>query len=388
MSDQALLLIGALVGVGFVVLLALALRSKRRRDRAELERPEGAALPAGAAVEAEETLEAAEQAVAEPAPVARVARPVAKPIPKGRSYSEGLLKTREQGFVSRLGRLFSGRPVDASLLAEIEEVLLTADIGVKTATRLLEGIDHALRGGDASDPERVWGYLRDQARASFERVAVTESDDPSSGHQPHVVLVAGVNGSGKTTSIGKLAWRFSQSGKRVHLVAGDTFRAAAEDQLQVWAERAGAGFFRGLEGADPAAVAFEGVRAARDAGADIILVDTAGRLHTKTNLVEELKKVHRVCGKVVDGSPHETLLVLDGTNGQNAIQQALTFREAIPVSGVVLTKLDGTAKGGVAIGLADELGLPIRYVGIGERPEDLRPFDADEFVSALFPTPT
>jgi fused signal recognition particle receptor len=266
--------------------------------------------------------------------------------------------------------------------------LLTADIGVKTATRLVEGLDREIRGGAAGDPARVWAYLRGEASAAFERVSQPEPDDPTCGHSPHVVLVAGVNGSGKTTTIGKLAWRYTQAGKRVHLVAADTFRAAAEDQLQVWAERAGAGFFRGLEGADPAAVAFEGVRAAREAGAEIILVDTAGRLHTKTNLVEELKKVHRVVGKVVDAAPHETFLVLDGTNGQNAIQQALTFREAIPVTGVILTKLDGTAKGGVAIGLAEELDLPIRYVGIGERPEDLRPFDVREFVEALFPTAT
>jgi fused signal recognition particle receptor len=385
MSDQALLLIGALAGVAVVAFFALALKARRRRDRAEMERLDGgAAAPRDEDREPEPEGEAAPEPVA--APAREVAKPVAKPIPKGRSYADGLLKTREQGFVSRLGRLFSGRPIDAAMLTEIEEVLLTADIGVKTATRLMEDLDRSVRGGDATDADRVWSYLRGQAQQAFERVAVAEPDDPACGHAPHVILVAGVNGSGKTTTLGKLAWRYCTAGKRVHLVAGDTFRAAAEDQLQVWAERAGAGFFRGVEGADPAAVAFEGVRAARDAGAEIILVDTAGRLHTKTNLVEELKKVHRVCGKVVDDAPHETFLVLDGTNGQNAIQQALTFREAIPVSGVILTKLDGTAKGGVAIGLAEELGLPIRYVGIGERPEDLRPFDAAEFVSALFPS--
>jgi fused signal recognition particle receptor len=380
MSDQAILL---LVAAGFLAVFALfflAFRARRRRDRAELE-----GADAGPAA-----LEAADERGDEPAGalpevVAPVSRPVAKPIPKGRSYADGLLKTREQGFVSRLGRLFSGRPIDAALLTDIEEVLLTADIGVKTATRLVEGLDREIRGGAAGDTSRVWAYLRAEATAAFERVSQSEPDDPACGHAPHVVLVAGVNGSGKTTTIGKLAWRYAQAGKRVHLVAADTFRAAAEDQLQVWAERAGAGFFRGLEGADPAAVAFEGVRAAREAGAEIILVDTAGRLHTKTNLVEELKKVHRVVGKVVDAAPHETFLVLDGTNGQNAIQQALTFREAIPVTGVILTKLDGTAKGGVAIGLAEELDLPIRYVGIGERPEDLRPFDVREFVEALFP---
>jgi len=255
---------------------------------------------------------------------------------------------------------------------------------VRTAARLADGLDQA--AGRDGDPAGVWALLRSRTEAILDKVAEPLPDDPTHGHKPHVLLVAGVNGSGKTTSIGKLAWRFSRLGKQVHLVAGDTFRAAADDQLAIWAERAGATIYRpGKEGADPAAVAFEGIREGVDKGADLILVDTAGRLHTKANLVDELRKVHRVCGKVIEGAPHETYLVLDGTNGQNAIQQAITFREAVAVTGIVLTKLDGTAKGGVVIGIADELGLPIRFVGTGERPEDLKPFDASEFVSALFP---
>ena len=332
---------------------------------------------------------AVDAAIAEPAvtPVAEpVAKPVVKALPKGRSYKDGLLKTRQHGFVSRLSRLLSTKRVDADMMAEIEEVLLTADIGVKTASRLAEGIEQALGRGELADAEKVWDFLRERCRAIFDGIdlsgaALHQSQSPD---DPLVILVVGVNGSGKTTTIGKLAWRFHQEGKRIHLVAGDTFRAAAEDQLQIWAERAEASFSRGVEGADPSSVIFEGIREAREAKADIVLVDTAGRLHTKLNLIEELKKVSRVCSKVVPKAPHETYLVLDGTNGQNAIQQAITFKEAVDVSGIVMTKLDGTAKGGVVIGIADELGLPILYTGVGERPEDLRPFAPDEFVDAIF----
>ncbi len=199
-----------------------------------------------------------------------------------------------------------------------------------------------------------------------------------------MILVLGVNGSGKTTTIGKLADQLKHQGKSVHLVAGDTFRAAAAEQLERWGARVGAPVHRGAEGADPGSVVFDGVKAAIDADADVVLIDTAGRLHTQTNLMDELKKVRKVTGKACPGAPHEVLLVVDATTGQNAIQQARTFHDTCAVSGIVLTKLDGTAKGGIVLGVCDELRIPIRYVGVGERVEDLRTFDGREFVDALF----
>jgi fused signal recognition particle receptor len=200
---------------------------------------------------------------------------------------------------------------------------------------------------------------------------------------PWVILTAGVNGTGKTTTIGKLAARMGEAGKKVLLVAGDTFRAAAVEQLEIWARRVGAGFHGGKEGADPSSVIFDGIKRAQNEHLDVVICDTAGRLHTKTGLMEELQKVRRVAGKAHEGAPHETLLVLDATTGQNAIAQAQTFKQAIEVTGLVLTKLDGTAKGGVVLGVCEELGLPVRYLGIGERVEDLRDFDAEAFADAL-----
>ena len=378
MNDQVMLLIVGAVALAVMALLFVALRARRRRDLEGLEEPEVKEAPRP---EAEAPPEA------EAAPVAEAAEriePVEKPrVPEGKSFRDGLLKTREQGFISRLGRLFTGKPLDQDMLQEVEEVLLTSDIGVHTATRLIQDLEKGLGRGEKQEPEKVWRFLRERTEEVFaDSVA---NDDAPRSYKPHVTLVAGVNGTGKTTSIGKLAWRHAQEGRSVFLIAADTFRAAAVDQLKIWADRTGAGFYQGKDGADPASVVFEGLARGEAAGADVIFIDTAGRLHTKVNLVEELKKVHRVTGKVIPDAPHETLLVLDGTTGQNAIQQAKSFRDAIDIGGIVLTKLDGTAKGGVVIGIADELKIPIRYIGIGERLEDLRPFDAAEFVSALFP---
>jgi fused signal recognition particle receptor len=395
MSEQLGVLIVGAGALAVMVLFFLALRARRRRDRAEVERAgqppavapwQPGSLPEPPA-EADEEAEggAIEALEEEEVPAPQEARVIPMPKPVGRALKDGLLKTREEGFISRLGRLFSGRTVDPSLLAEVEEVLLTADIGVKTAARLAEGLEGELIRGSAADADKAWRILRGRTAAILE-TAQAEHPEPDRDHTPHVMLIVGVNGSGKTTTIGKLSWSLVRDGKKVAMVAGDTFRAAAVDQLEIWARRAEASFHKGAEGADPASVVFEGVKAARDEGADIILVDTAGRLHTKVNLVEELKKVKRVMGKIVPGAPHETYLVLDATTGQNAIQQALAFREAVDIDGLVLTKLDGTAKGGVVIGIVDQLGLPIRYVGVGERPEDLRPFDPAEFVDALFPS--
>ena len=304
----------------------------------------------------------------------------------GRTLAAGLEKTRG-GFMARLNALFTGgKAVDEAVLAELEEVLFTADIGVKTATRLLESARDRARRNELSDPARLRAVLRDDV----ERIlALDGTGDPGPGlaigaERPHVAMIVGVNGSGKTTTIGKLAAKVKQAGHTVLLGAGDTFRAAAGEQLEVWAERVGAPIVRAKEGSDPASVCFEAVKRGVDEKIDVVLCDTAGRLHTKTPLMEELKKVKRVMAKAQPGAPHEVLLVLDATNGQNAIAQARQFHDALGVTGIVLTKLDGTAKGGVIIGICDELKLPVRYVGVGEKVADLRPFSPHEFVEALF----
>ncbi|WP_404800649.1 signal recognition particle-docking protein FtsY [Anaeromyxobacter paludicola] len=304
----------------------------------------------------------------------------------GKTLAAGLEKTRG-GFMSRLNALFGGeRPVDDGVLADLEEVLFTADIGVKTATRLLETARERVRKKELSDPAKLKAALREEiARIVSLDGRLDAGEELAIGAQrPFVVMVVGVNGAGKTTTIGKLAAKVQARGHSVLLGAGDTFRAAAGEQLEIWAERVGAPVVRGKEGSDPASVCFEAAKKGAEGGVDVVICDTAGRLHTKAPLMEELKKVKRVIDKAVPGAPHEVLLVLDATNGQNAIAQARQFHEALGVTGIVLTKLDGTAKGGVVIGICDELGLPVRYVGVGEKVADLRPFSPREFVEALF----
>jgi fused signal recognition particle receptor len=304
----------------------------------------------------------------------------------GKTLAAGLEKTRG-GFMSRLNALFGGgQPVDDAVLAQMEEVLFTADIGVKTATRLLETARERVRKKELSDPARLKAALRDEiARIVSLDGALDEAQELAVGAaRPHVVMVVGVNGAGKTTTIGKLAAKVQARGHSVLLGAGDTFRAAAGEQLEIWAARVGAPVVRGKEGSDPASVCFEAAKKGAADGVDVVICDTAGRLHTKAPLMEELKKVKRVIEKAVAGAPHEILLVLDATNGQNAIAQARQFHDALGVTGIVLTKLDGTAKGGVVIGICDELKLPVRYVGVGEKVADLRPFSPREFVEALF----
>jgi fused signal recognition particle receptor len=302
----------------------------------------------------------------------------------GKTLAAGLERTRG-GFVARLGALLSGPAVDEKVLAELEEVLFTADIGVRTASALIEGARERVRRKELSDPARLKQVLRQE----IERILTLPSGAGADGlaigaARPWTVMVVGVNGSGKTTTIGKLAAKVQRAGKSVLLGAGDTFRAAAGEQLEIWAERVGAPVVRGKDGSDPASVCFQAVKEGAARGADVVLCDTAGRLHTKAPLMEELKKVKRVMAKAAEGAPHEVLLVLDATNGQNAIAQARQFHEALGVTGLVLTKLDGTAKGGVVIGICDELHIPVRFVGVGEKVADLRPFDPREFVAALF----
>lgn len=328
----------------------------------------------------------APEAEAEPeAPTETVeARPKPAPealLPIGRTIQQGLEKTRTQGFVSRLAGIFK-KEMDEELEGRLEEVLLTSDIGMKTAQKLLTSITDVLSKGELKDPQRVWSFLREEVKLLLSSSDVNE--EQSFEHKPQIIIVVGVNGTGKTTTIGKLAARYERRGMKVMLVAADTFRAAAVEQLGIWAERAGALFHRGKDNQDPASVAFDGIKKGLEEEADVIMIDTAGRLHTQKNLIGELKKIVKVCGKAHAGAPHETILVLDATTGQNAIQQANIFRGEVGVQGIILTKLDGTAKGGVIIGICDMLQIPVRYVGVGEKVEDLQPFKADAFIDGLF----
>ncbi len=293
---------------------------------------------------------------------------------------KGLAATRG-GFIAKLNALFRGRKdVDPVLLEQLEEVMLASDVGPKTASAILGRLRASVERDHISDPDAVWAALRAEAT----RILSIGGGAIRLSARPTVVLMVGVNGVGKTTTIGKLATRYVTSGKKVVLAAGDTFRAAAVQQLEVWGKRVGANVVKGKEASDPAAVAFDATAVARDGGADLLLVDTAGRLHTKVPLMDEIKKVAKTIGKAMEGAPHETLLVLDATTGQNALTQAAMFKDAVDLTGIVLTKLDGTAKGGIVLGICDELKVPVRYIGLGERAEDLREFDAEDFVEALF----
>ena len=292
---------------------------------------------------------------------------------------KGLAATRG-GFMARLKALFTGKKeIDPAILEQLEEVMLTSDVGVKTTQAILERLREQMNKSELADTDAVWAALRAEATRILS-IPVPKT----TAKKPLVVLMVGVNGVGKTTTIGKLATKWNADGKKVMLAAGDTFRAAAVQQLEVWGKRVGADVVKGKEGADPGAVAFEATKKAADAQADVLLVDTAGRLHTKINLMDEIKKVKKTINKALEGAPHETLLVIDATTGQNALTQATLFKEALELTGLILTKLDGTAKGGVVLGVCDELKVPVRYIGLGERAEDLREFVAADFVEALF----
>jgi fused signal recognition particle receptor len=314
-----------------------------------------------------------------PEPTPRREPPAAPAAPVRASLRERLART-QAALVGRALQIVGARTLDAELEGELEALLFTADLGVKTAEDLLARVKREAAGGSAA---AVRGALRAAIAEKLRRVQ--PSGEPlATAAKPHVIVVLGVNGSGKTTTIGKLAARYRAAGKSVLLGAGDTFRAAAREQLQKWGERAGCEVVVGPDGGDPAAVAFDTVKTALARGIDVAIVDTAGRLQTKQPLMQELGKIVRTVGRVCPGAPQETLLVLDANTGQNAISQAREFTQAAGVTGIVLTKLDGTAKGGVIVGLADEFGIPVKYVGVGEGVEDLRDFSADEFVDALF----
>jgi fused signal recognition particle receptor len=355
-------------------------RLKKAQDVLDRERRrvESQAL---ARAEAESRARTAEQERAREAELAAAQQKKVEAV-AGRTLAEGLTRTRS-GFMGKLSGLFgASKAVDEKTLAELEEILFSADIGVKTATALFESAREKVRRKELDDGEKLKAALRGE----IEKILALPGAGaiPAPAQKPLVVMVVGVNGAGKTTTIGKLAAQYVGQGKKVLLGAGDTFRAAATEQLEVWAGRAGVPIVKGEENSDPGAVVFNAIKQGAAEGVDVVICDTAGRLHTKAPLMEELKKVKRVMDKALPGAPHETLLVLDSTNGQNAIAQARQFHEALTVNGIALTKLDGTAKGGVIIGICDELKLPVRYVGVGEAIEDLRPFSPHEFVQALF----
>jgi fused signal recognition particle receptor len=300
--------------------------------------------------------------------------------------NEGLSRTRS-GLRESLDR-FLGRALDPSLLEELEDRLLQADLGARVVDRLIRHVKDVARRADAATSEGVRNVL---SRTIYDMLK--EASGPpldrliDQGARPFVLLVVGVNGAGKTTTIAKVAQRLTEGGRRTLLVAADTFRAAAIDQLQTWADRIGVEVIRHRPGADPAAVAFDGIAAAKARTVDVVLIDTAGRLHTKSNLMDELRKVKRVIGQELPGAPHEVLLVLDATIGQNALAQARQFQQAVGVTGLALTKLDGTARGGIVVAIAEELKIPVRLVGVGEGVEDLQDFNPEAFVAALLGQP-
>jgi len=296
------------------------------------------------------------------------------------AYKAGLAKTRG-GFVAKLGKLFGKKKIDAATLDELEETLFTADIGPRAAERIFTSVKSGLSKNDLEDADKIWAQIR---KTSRQILAVDAPAFDIDKHAPFVLLVLGVNGVGKTTTIGKLAKKFSDEGKKVLLAAGDTFRAAATEQLEEWGNRSNVPVVKGKSQGDPSSVIFEAIKRGVDEKFDIVICDTAGRLHSNAGLMDELKKIRRVADKAMPGAPHETWMVLDATTGQNAISQAKTFKADMEITGIVLTKLDGSSKGGVILGICDELKVPVRFVGLGEKIGDLRPFDPNAFVSELY----
>lgn len=292
---------------------------------------------------------------------------------------QGLQKTRK-GITEKIDRvLVSFGKIDEELFDELEEILITSDVGVETSMKIVENLRKKVKDNKVNDPSQIKELLRDELKSILKQ----GSSQLNTDKVPLVILVLGVNGVGKTTSIGKIANLLQKEGKKVIVAAADTFRAAAIDQLEIWAKRAGVDIIKHEEGSDPGAVIFDAIQAAKARNVDILICDTAGRLHTKKNLMEELKKIYRIIERELPEAARETLLVLDATTGQNAISQAKTFSDEVDISGIVLTKLDGTAKGGIVIAIKSELDIPVKLIGVGETMDDLQQFDADEFVAAL-----
>jgi fused signal recognition particle receptor len=381
------IILGAVV-FAIVLLLVLALRKMRAKKR--YEEPEGTAEPEERLAEPEEAEalkrepEAVEAAIPpkEPPPSGKAARKAKDRVEEKKRLTVGLAKTRG-GFITRLGGLFRGTvELDDQVIDQIEEILFTADIGVQTSQEILDDLRKRLGKREISDPNAIWQRIKIHTAEILKQQEAPPLDPTRS--KPYVILVVGVNGTGKTTTIGKLAARLGEEGYQVILAAGDTFRAAAVEQLEIWGNRANCQVVKGKEGADPTSVMIDALNLAKERGADIVIGDTAGRLHTKIDLMDEIKKVRRSLSKRVEGAPHEVFLVLDATMGQNAISQAKIFKDALNITGIILTKLDGTAKGGVVLGITNELRIPVRFIGIGEKVDDLREFDAEAFIEALY----
>jgi fused signal recognition particle receptor len=379
METKELIQLAVAVAVILVVLFVLRRAANKSRNKAGLgtrerlgvEEPSGRRRPLrGAKKPTEPKVEEREE----------VEEPVISDAEAAAAYKAGLAKTRG-GFVAKIGKLFAKKQIDAATVDELEEVLFTADIGPRAADRIFQSVKTGLTKADLEDADKIWSQIR---RTSREIVALDAPALDLGSKTPFVILVLGVNGVGKTTTIGKLATKWKDEGKRVLLAAGDTFRAAATEQLEEWAKRANVDIVKGKPQGDPSSVIFEAIKRGVDEKYDIVLCDTAGRLHSNSGLMDELKKIRRVCEKAMPGSPHETWMVLDATTGQNAISQAKTFKADMEITGIVLTKLDGSSKGGVVLGICDELKVPVRFVGVGEKKEDLRPFDPAAFVDALY----
>ena len=349
-----------------VVLRRASLKSQHKAPATAKERLE----------EKPKAVEAAKPAPAEEAPAEKVDEEAAA------AYKAGLAKTRG-GFVARMGKLFSKKQIDAATVDELEEVLFTADIGPRAADRIFQAVKANMSKTELEDSDKIWAQIKKTSR----EILSVDAPPVDMAKKPFVLLVLGVNGVGKTTTIGKLASLWKAQGKKILLAAGDTFRAAATEQLEEWAKRAEVDIVKGKPNGDPSSVIFDAIKKGADEGYDLVICDTAGRLHSNAGLMDELKKIRRVADKALTGAPHETWMVLDSTTGQNAIAQAKTFKADMEITGIVLTKLDGSSKGGVVLGICDELKVPVRYIGLGEKIGDLRPFDPAAFVEELFEDP-
>jgi fused signal recognition particle receptor len=300
---------------------------------------------------------------------------------------EGLSKTRESLVGKLRSVLFMGRKIDAQLLSEIEEILITSDVGVTTTEKIISRLTDRVKKDNLQEAELILDVLKEEIAAMVAQSPSAQNDATFSideATKPHVIMLIGVNGVGKTTTIGKLAHNYKRAGRSVLIGAADTFRAAANEQLEVWAQRAGVDIVQQQHGADPAAVAYDTLSAAKARGTDVVIIDTAGRLHNKQGLMQELEKIGRVMKKIQPDAPHDIFLALDATTGQNALQQAKEFTKVAPITGIILTKLDGTAKGGAVLAITDAMQIPVRYIGVGERIDDLQVFDASAFVEAMF----
>ncbi len=398
--------LGAIAAVAALILIGIIIGFVRaRKKRSALEAPAPAPPEPEALQEERPKIEVPEarEATAEPTQPIQIEDLVPGPAPEPlptlipeptvvppprppadlSAFRSGLRSTRGN-LISRLAGVFrKDRELDASILDEVEEVLITADVGVHTTQRILQALRAKLSNGELGSAEDAWEAIREESRS----ILASSGGGLAIDHKPTVILVVGVNGVGKTTTIGKLASRFDRQNKSFLLAAGDTFRAAAVTQLEVWGRRVGCEVVKGKDRADPGSVIFDAIQKAKDENLDIVIADTAGRLHTKVPLMDELKKLGRTVEKALGRPADHVLLVLDATTGQNAIQQAQLFKDALPVSGIVLTKLDGTAKGGVILGIVDRHEVPVEFIGVGERVEDLKAFDTESFLEALFEAP-